>query len=111
MAFYLMFLGKMFLSPHLNISGKAMELFFGDTGFKSHLGKLLPSSDHQCLHPKIVVRIIKLMYSKILTPYHRVDGLMCMSFRVCPSDSDKSTKTYWQKTHSYSFLQLTKSAQ
>lgn len=87
----------MFLSPHLNISGKAMELFFGDTGFKSHLGKLLPSSDHQCLHPKIVVRIIKLMYSKILTPYHRVDGLMCMSFWVCPSDSGKSTKTYSTK--------------
>ena len=79
----------MFLSPHLIISGKAMDFFFGDIGFKSHLGK--------CLHPKVVVKIIKSVYSKVLTPGHRVDGLMGMSFLVYPSDSDKSTKTFRER--------------
>lgn len=89
----------MFLSPHLNFSAKATDLFFRDIGFKSHLGKLLLSSDPQCLHPKVVVRIIKLVYSKILTPSHRVDDLICMSFPVYLSDSNKSTKTFRQRRH------------
>lgn len=96
----------MLLFPCLNTGGKAVDLFSADTGFKSHLSKLLKSSELQCLHPKVVMRITKLICYKILTPCHRIDGSMCMSFLVYLSDSDKSTKTYRERMESYSSLQL-----
>lgn len=72
----------MLLSPCLNPGGKAVDLFSADTGFKSQLSKLLKSSELQCLHPKVVMRITKLICYKILTPCHRIDGSMCMSFLI-----------------------------
>ena len=53
--------------------GKAMDVFFGGTGFISHLGKLPESSELRYLRAGVVVRIIKLMYSKILTSCHRAE--------------------------------------
>ena len=50
------------------------------------------------------MRIIKLRFSKILTPCHRVSGSRYMSILIYLSDSDKFTKTFRKKmnlTHLY----------
>lgn len=87
----------MFPAPHLNINGKAMDLVLETLGvnriWASYLSPLILSA----YLLRLLWRLWKLMYSKILTPSHWVDGLMFMSLLVYLSDSGKSTKTFGER--------------